>query len=306
MSKLHGVNNNSNSGSKLNTSKYSRSLTCQLRNSDDSNDSGNQGKCRTKVPKLQRRFSLCSNFHQQMESSSNATFQPPVFSIPSDSESELTSNTHFGEKLDYNSFADITETVNQLPVNTHVNGVHLPDTTCKFKPKKCTCDRSFLSKDNETPTSMDTMSSSVGESLNSTTNTPNHHLNGDTEVIDISSDEDESNKSVNGNEWSHLLTGGVGDVGGDGDGDNSYPNFSGNRTRVKRCSKWSCGPRGYRVLSLDGGGIRGLIIVQILRALEIASGKKVTELFDWIIGNTSVFVLFCFFKYKNSFCSKLI
>ncbi|CAL8073611.1 unnamed protein product [Calicophoron daubneyi] len=50
---------------------------------------------------------------------------------------------------------------------------------------------------------------------------------------------------------------------------------------------FSCGPRGYRVISLDGGGIRGLVLVQALRALERVTGKRVTELFDWIIGTST-------------------
>lgn len=60
-----------------------------------------------------------------------------------------------------------------------------------------------------------------------------------------------------------------------------------NRIRCKRFrgQKWNCGPTGYRVLSLDGGGVRGLVIVVILRALEKISGRRINDLFDWIIGN---------------------
>ncbi|KAF6780111.1 hypothetical protein AHF37_00481 [Paragonimus kellicotti] len=57
------------------------------------------------------------------------------------------------------------------------------------------------------------------------------------------------------------------------------------RRKAKPC--WSCGPHGYRVLSMDGGGVRGLILVQTLRALERITGKRVTELFDWIIGTST-------------------
>ncbi|VDL97906.1 unnamed protein product, partial [Schistocephalus solidus] len=49
-----------------------------------------------------------------------------------------------------------------------------------------------------------------------------------------------------------------------------------------RCSK-----RGYRVLSLDGGGIRGLILCQALRALERTAGRPIRELYDWIIGTST-------------------
>ncbi len=44
---------------------------------------------------------------------------------------------------------------------------------------------------------------------------------------------------------------------------------------------------GGRVLCLDGGGIRGLIQIEILSQLERVTGKKVTELFDWIIGTST-------------------
>ena len=44
---------------------------------------------------------------------------------------------------------------------------------------------------------------------------------------------------------------------------------------------------GARVLCLDGGGIRGLIQMEVLSQLERATGKKVTELFDWIIGTST-------------------
>ena len=44
---------------------------------------------------------------------------------------------------------------------------------------------------------------------------------------------------------------------------------------------------GSRVLCLDGGGIRGLIQLEILSQLEIKTGRKVTELFDWIVGTST-------------------
>jgi hypothetical protein len=41
---------------------------------------------------------------------------------------------------------------------------------------------------------------------------------------------------------------------------------------------------GSRLLFLDGGGIKGLVQLEVLRQLEAATGRKITELFDWIIG----------------------
>ncbi|KAM7542291.1 hypothetical protein Aperf_G00000017547 [Anoplocephala perfoliata] len=45
--------------------------------------------------------------------------------------------------------------------------------------------------------------------------------------------------------------------------------------------------RGYRLLCLDGGGIRGLILCQVLRAIERAAGRPIRDLYDWIIGTST-------------------
>lgn len=44
---------------------------------------------------------------------------------------------------------------------------------------------------------------------------------------------------------------------------------------------------GDRVLCLDGGGIRGLVLIQMLTALEEAANVPVKELFDWIGGTST-------------------
>ena len=44
---------------------------------------------------------------------------------------------------------------------------------------------------------------------------------------------------------------------------------------------------GSRMLFLDGGGIRGLIQIEILMFIEGLTGRKITELFDWIIGTST-------------------
>lgn len=43
----------------------------------------------------------------------------------------------------------------------------------------------------------------------------------------------------------------------------------------------------YRVLSIDGGGIRGVIPAVLLQHLEQATGKAISELFDLIIGTST-------------------
>ena len=44
---------------------------------------------------------------------------------------------------------------------------------------------------------------------------------------------------------------------------------------------------GSRILCLDGGGIRGLVQLEILGEIERLSGRRITELFDWIIGTST-------------------
>lgn len=44
---------------------------------------------------------------------------------------------------------------------------------------------------------------------------------------------------------------------------------------------------GSRLLFLDGGGMKGLIQIEILCKIEKMTGKKITDLFDWIIGTST-------------------
>ena len=53
--------------------------------------------------------------------------------------------------------------------------------------------------------------------------------------------------------------------------------------RVEEYSKKS----GCRILCLDGGGVRGLVQIEMLRQIEQRTGKRIVELFDWIIGTST-------------------
>ncbi|GLJ49400.1 hypothetical protein SUGI_1045520 [Cryptomeria japonica] len=47
------------------------------------------------------------------------------------------------------------------------------------------------------------------------------------------------------------------------------------------------GKQGLRVLSMDGGGMRGLATVQMLRRIEQGTGKRINEIFDLICGTST-------------------
>ena len=51
------------------------------------------------------------------------------------------------------------------------------------------------------------------------------------------------------------------------------------------------GKGGSRILFLDGGGIRGLVLIEILIELKRMTGKPVTKMFDWIVGTSTGGVL---------------
>ena len=45
--------------------------------------------------------------------------------------------------------------------------------------------------------------------------------------------------------------------------------------------------KAIRVLSLDGGGTKALLTIEMLKVLERATGRKVYELFDVIAGTST-------------------
>jgi hypothetical protein len=45
--------------------------------------------------------------------------------------------------------------------------------------------------------------------------------------------------------------------------------------------------RGLRILSLDGGGIRGLLMLEALRRIEAGTGRRAHELFDLVVGTST-------------------
>jgi patatin-like phospholipase/acyl hydrolase len=49
----------------------------------------------------------------------------------------------------------------------------------------------------------------------------------------------------------------------------------------------------FKILSLDGGGLRGLAQLLILKRIEMLTGKKIHELFDLIVGTSTGGIIAC-------------
>ena len=59
---------------------------------------------------------------------------------------------------------------------------------------------------------------------------------------------------------------------------------------------------GQRILCLDGGGLKGLIMIEVLIRIEQLTQKKITDLFDWIVGTSTGGVIALGLVYGNVFC----
>ena len=58
---------------------------------------------------------------------------------------------------------------------------------------------------------------------------------------------------------------------------------------------------GSRILFLDGGGIKGLVQLEVLMQLEERTQCKITDLFDWIVGTSTGGIIALATVYGNLF-----
>lgn len=73
---------------------------------------------------------------------------------------------------------------------------------------------------------------------------------------------------------------------------------------TQRGSQHVDGPKssGCRVLCLDGGGIRGLVLIQLLVAIEDLMNRPLVECFDWVTGTSTGGILALLMATGNHLC----
>lgn len=63
---------------------------------------------------------------------------------------------------------------------------------------------------------------------------------------------------------------------------------------------------GQRILCLDGGGCKGLIIIEVLMYIEKLTQRRIVDLFDWIVGTSAGAVIALALVYRRLWCSLFI
>ena len=63
--------------------------------------------------------------------------------------------------------------------------------------------------------------------------------------------------------------------------------------------------KGDRILCLDGGGMKGLAQIEVLSQLEVATGRKITDMFDWIVGTSTGAIIALAMVYSKLFDKRI-
>ena len=74
--------------------------------------------------------------------------------------------------------------------------------------------------------------------------------------------------------------------------------LTGKLDQILSLGGWGCYPEGsgIRILTLDGGGSRGLVALELMSALEQTTGRRLKDSFDLVYGtSTGALILFLHF-----------